>query len=55
MGTIGVNVTLVVLRVPHFEHHCQTLGQGWKQAYNQAKQVQVLYYFFVDFLQTKSV
>ena len=33
MGAIGVNVTLVVLRVPHLEHHCQMLGQGWEQAY----------------------
>ena len=33
MGAIGANVTLVVLQVPHYEHHCQTLGQGWEQAY----------------------
>ena len=33
MGVIGVNVTLVVLRAPHSEHHSQTLGQDWEQTY----------------------
>ena len=33
MGVIGANVTLVVLRVLHFKHRCQKLGQGWEQAY----------------------
>ena len=33
MGAIGGNVTLFALRVPHYEHHCQMLGQGWEQTY----------------------
>jgi len=33
MGAIGANVTLFARRVPHYEHHCQTLGQGWEQTY----------------------
>ena len=24
---------LFALRVPHYEYHCQTLGQGWEQTY----------------------
>ena len=34
MRAIGANVTFFALRVPHYEHHCQTLGQGWEQTYN---------------------
>jgi len=33
MRVIEANVTLFALRIPHSEHHCQTLGQGWEQAY----------------------
>ena len=33
MGTIGANVTLFALLVPHYEHQFQTLGQGWEQTY----------------------
>ena len=40
IGAIGVNVALFALQVPHYEHHCQTLGQGCEQ---ETKQVQALY------------